>query len=91
MPLLTLADERQRAEVARAEHAERLARAERRQAVWVFVSCLLFLGCEVFLAGLSMHVTTQRAVAWALSGAALCGIAPAVMIVGWQLRRERDE
>lgn len=88
MPLLAQSEERKRQEAARAAHVEFLARLERREAVYVLLASLLFLAGEVFLLGLSMHLT-GRAATWALAGAACSGIAPSVTIIGWQIRRER--
>jgi hypothetical protein len=89
VPLLVQSEERKRQEAARAAHVEFLARLERREAVWVFLLCILFLVCEAFLVGLSMHLTGTSAV-WALAGGACCGIGPSVTIIAWQIRRERS-
>ena len=88
MVLLTLSEERRRAEVARAEHVERLVRLERREAFHVMLACMLFLGLEVFMLGLSMHLTGTGAL-WALAGGAACGVGPAATIILWQIKRER--
>ena len=88
MPLLSQSEDRNRAEAARAEHVERMARLERREAVYVFLGSVLFLLGEVLLIGLSMHLT-GRAATWALAGGACCGVGPSVTIIAWQIKRER--
>jgi hypothetical protein len=51
--------------------------------------CAGWLVLEVYLLGLSMHLTGPRA--WTAFGAgALCAVMPLVTVIAWRLYRERN-
>ncbi len=84
--MLVLSGQRMQAEIRRAAHAEAVARAARRRAVWAGAVCVALLLLEMFLFGLSMH-RTGGDVRYLSVAAQLSGALPALWLALWHVTR----
>lgn len=87
MALLSIPDERQAVELARAAHAEAAWRAEVREALAVAGLMVAAIGLELLCFALSFRLSGVWAWRFFYLGAGLA-VAPALILVVWRLRKD---